>query len=118
LKLKPHQLFKHPKIVELAAVAGTAGEAQFDSGPVAGEAPLTPIQEWFFEQNLQEPQHYNQAFLLEVVQPLDRSLLERALRELERQRDASRFRYAGAGGGWHPLYSGRGRPRACGGPGM
>src|SRR5439155_1827771 len=110
LKLKPHQLFKHPKIVELAAVAGTAGEAQFDSGPVAGEAALTPIQEWFFEQNLQESQHYNQAFLLEVVEPLDRLWLERALRELERHHDALRFRYARAPGGWRQFYSGPGEP--------
>ena len=28
--------------------------------------PLTPIQQWFFEQRLEEAHHYNQAFLLDV----------------------------------------------------
>src|SRR5207248_9220610 len=101
----PHQLFKHPKIVELAALAGVALDAFPEAGPVSGEAPLTPIQHWFFEQRLEEPQHYNQAFLFQVMERLDRACLEDALKELARAHEALRLRYARAAEGWRQRYS-------------
>ena len=47
-------------------MAELADDGSMKEEPVAGNVPLTPIQQWFFEQNLEEPAHYNQAFLLEV----------------------------------------------------
>src|SRR5262249_43314048 len=46
-----NQLFRHPNIAELARVAETAQETTLWQGPVMGDAPLTAIQQWFFEQN-------------------------------------------------------------------
>ncbi len=105
LKLTPEVLFAHPTIAELAAVAGVAQELQTIEEVVAGDVPLTPIQHWFFEQNLEEWQHYNQAFMFEVVERLDRSLLESALQELSRHHDALRLRYIREGQGWRQFYS-------------
>ncbi len=105
LKLKPQQMFEHPRLGELAAVAEKVGKTQAKQGLVAGDIPLTPIQRWFFEQNLEEPQHYNQAFLLEVAEKLDQPLLERALGELALHHDALRLRYTHLSDGWRQFYS-------------
>jgi len=51
LQLTPKQLFAHQTIAELAAMAGTIRTIQAEQGLVTGTLPLTPIQQWFFEQN-------------------------------------------------------------------
>src|SRR5205807_2518916 len=60
LQLTPKQLFQHQSIAELAAVVGTGQAVVAEQGLVSGEALLTPIQRWFFEQASPEPQHFNQ----------------------------------------------------------
>ncbi|HEX8537408.1 MAG TPA: amino acid adenylation domain-containing protein, partial [Cystobacter sp.] len=64
LHLTPQQLFQHQSIAELAQVARPAQAPRGEQGLVTGEAPLTPIQHWLFQQELAEPHHYNQAVLL------------------------------------------------------
>ena len=71
LRLTLKQLFQHQTVAELAAAAGTTPALQADQGLVTGPVPLTPIQHWFFEQQLPDCHHYNQAMLLEVRQALD-----------------------------------------------
>src|SRR5947208_9013661 len=44
-------------------------------GPVAGEAPLTPVQRAFFAAEPPDPARFSQALLLEVAEPLDPRLL-------------------------------------------
>jgi non-ribosomal peptide synthase protein (TIGR01720 family) len=61
---------------------------------------LTPIQHWFFEQDLPEPHHYNQARLLEGPPNLDAAFLEEALTCLLRHHDALRLRFARTQTGW------------------
>ncbi|MBL8677222.1 MAG: non-ribosomal peptide synthetase, partial [Alphaproteobacteria bacterium] len=53
----------------------------------------TPIQHWFFEQNLSHKSHYNQATLLQAQRPLDPSLLNQLFSLLLSHHDALRFRY-------------------------
>ncbi len=93
LQLTPRQIFEHPTIAELAAVAGTGRVIQAEQGIVEGPVPLTPIQHWFFEQELPEPHHWNQDLLLEVRQPLDPILLEQAVGHLLAHHDALRLRF-------------------------
>jgi amino acid adenylation domain-containing protein/non-ribosomal peptide synthase protein (TIGR01720 family) len=105
LKLTPALLFAHQTIAELAAVAGVANDQQIMLEAVAGDVPLTPIQQWFFKQELDAPEHYNQAFMLDVAEGMDRSLLERALKELSRQHDALRLRFVRDARGWRQFYA-------------
>ncbi len=70
LRFTPRQLFEQPTIAGLLSVADAAIIAA-EQGTVTGTAPLTPIQHWFFEQNLVDPQHYNQAVLLPVSPDID-----------------------------------------------
>ena len=93
LKLTPKQVFENQTIVELAAVANTQQTIQAEQGLVLGDVPLTPIQHWFFEQQLPEAHHWNQSILLEVQQALDLDQLELAARTLLEHHDALRFRF-------------------------
>ena len=105
LKLTPKLMFAHQTIAELAAAVGVEDDRQSLQEVVAGDVPVTAIQQWFFEQNLEEMQHYNQAFLFEVAERMDRGLLERALVEVGRQHDALRLRYVRESKGWRQFYA-------------
>jgi len=101
----PKQLFQHPTLAELAAVAGAASRAVAEQGPVSGEAPLTPIQHWFFERALATPQHWNQAVLLSVKPGLTPAVFEAALHKLLSQHDALRLRFTAADGRWRQRHA-------------
>jgi non-ribosomal peptide synthase protein (TIGR01720 family) len=97
LKLTPKQTFEHQTIAELAAVAGASTATEEPEEVSLGDAPLTPIQRWFFDQDLPDPHHFNQARMLEVRRPLDEATLAAALRQLVERHDALRLRFAGTG---------------------
>ncbi|MEH2381364.1 MAG: amino acid adenylation domain-containing protein [Nostoc sp.] len=105
LKLTPKQLFQHQTIAELATVAGIINSVQSEQGLVTGIVPLTPILHWFFEQNLPEPHHFNQSFLLEVPANLQPELLEQALQKLLSHHDALRLRFVQQDGQWQQYNS-------------
>ena len=100
MRLTSKQLFQHQTIAQLAAIADTDQTQQSEQGLIIGEVPLTPIQHWFFEQNLSDPHHWNQAVLLELHQPLEPALIESVLQELLKHRDALRLRFARGESGW------------------
>ena len=62
--------------------------------------PLTPIQHWFFEQNLPEPHHFNQSVMLVVAPDLKPSLLQPVLQQLLVHHDALRLRFESTDFGW------------------
>ncbi|HEX2189199.1 MAG TPA: amino acid adenylation domain-containing protein [Longimicrobiaceae bacterium] len=98
VRIAPWQVFQHQTVAALAAVADTSAAAEAEQGEVTGEAPLTPVQRWFWDQELPEPQHWNQALLLEVARPIDPDVLERAVGGLLRHHDALRLRFRREGG--------------------
>jgi anthranilate synthase component 1 len=71
----------------------------------ADDACLTPIQHWLIDQELPAPHHFNMAYLFEAREPLDPSLLERAVRELLVHHDALRLRFAFEEGNWRQWIS-------------
>ncbi|WNG46961.1 amino acid adenylation domain-containing protein [Archangium minus] len=94
------QLFTHPTIARLATVAGSAPGVSAEQSLVTGPVVLTPIQRWFFEQEMPEPHHYNQALLFTLSEPVEAELLEQALRHLRLHHDALRLRFIQDGEGW------------------
>ena len=64
LQLSPKHLFQHQSIAELASVVGTNTSIQAEQGMVTGKVAFTPIQHWFFSENLPQANHYNQSLLL------------------------------------------------------
>ncbi|MFS8067586.1 MAG: condensation domain-containing protein, partial [Byssovorax sp.] len=94
-RITPRQLFQHPTIAELAEVVGFHAEVSAEQGAVTGEAPLTPIQRWWLEQQLADSHHHNQSSFLEVPGGLDAVALEEALAALLAHHDALRLRLVG-----------------------
>jgi amino acid adenylation domain-containing protein/non-ribosomal peptide synthase protein (TIGR01720 family) len=102
LHLTPKQLFDHHTIAELEAVVGTTQTTGAEQGLVTRSVPLTPIQRWFFDQKLPEPDAWNMALLVDVCEDLKPDLLEQALRQLLVHHDVLRARFlpADAAAGW------------------
>ncbi|HEV2734459.1 MAG TPA: amino acid adenylation domain-containing protein, partial [Longimicrobiaceae bacterium] len=107
VQLRPRYFFEHPTIAELAALAETTAAVAAEQGPVTGEAPLTPVQAWFFDHAMPEPAHWNMPLLLASREPLDHAALEGAVRALGAHHDALRTRFArGEDGRWTQAIAG------------
>ncbi|HEY2136756.1 MAG TPA: condensation domain-containing protein, partial [Xanthobacteraceae bacterium] len=100
LRLTARQMFEHQTIAGLALLAGSVPASEGEQGLVTGDVPLTPIQHWFFEQNLAEPHHFNQALLLECRKRLSAGPLNEALARVASHHDALRLRYVREAAGW------------------
>ncbi len=93
LRLTPQLLLQHQTIASLARASLRQADIRAEQTPVIGMAPLTPIQRWFFAQELAHPHHFNQALLLSVPPELDETALRTALQTLCNHHDALRLRY-------------------------
>ncbi len=93
LRITPRQLFEHPTIAELAAVAVPVEAPRRETGSEDGPAPLTPIQERFFAAGLPHAEHHNQALLLAPASALAPDRLRRAIAHLCAHHDALRLRF-------------------------
>ena len=101
LFLTPRQLFEEQTIARLAAAARTTdagGGAAADGSP--GPLPLTPIQHWFFEQQLADPAHWNQAAWFEADPDINKDTLSAALAHIVQHHPMLRARYQLRDGGW------------------
>jgi amino acid adenylation domain-containing protein/non-ribosomal peptide synthase protein (TIGR01720 family) len=106
LRLIPKQLFQHQTIAELSVIAGTTPAVQAEQGLVTGPVPLTPIQHWFFEQDLSDLHHWSQAMLLEVRHQLDHSALESVVQHLLVHHDMLRACFRQESYGWRQYIMG------------
>ena len=104
-RLTLKQMLAHQTVAKLAIVVDVVDDTPLTPETLAGDVPLLPVQQWFFEQKLDEPHHHNQAFLFEVAGRIDRLSLEAAVKELSRQHDALRLRYVHGPEGWRQFYS-------------
>src|ERR1043166_2305293 len=100
VRITVRQLFEHQTVAGLAAVAGRGTGKQVKQGLVSGPVTLTPIQQWFFEQQFEEPHHYNQSVMLEVKEGVEPAIVETVVRKLVEQHDALRMRYERGQGQW------------------
>ncbi|TRX76808.1 non-ribosomal peptide synthase/polyketide synthase [Pseudomonas mangiferae] len=101
LHFTPKELFRFQTVQTLAAAAQVSARADIDQGPVQGEAPLTPIQQWFFQQAGETPSHWNQTLVLEPTMALEPQHLARALHLLCEHHDALRLGFVrDAAGTW------------------
>lgn len=102
-RLTPQDLFEYQAIAELAVVVSTSQAIETEQGLVTGSLPLTPVQQWFFEQNQPQAHHWNQSVMLEVPQNLDIAQFEQALRQLIIHHDALRLRFVCGESGWQQI---------------
>jgi amino acid adenylation domain-containing protein/non-ribosomal peptide synthase protein (TIGR01720 family) len=103
ISITPRQVFEHPTIAGLAAICRRMPTSE-TLKTASGFLPLTPIQRWFFEQQL--PLHwYNQAVMLEVAAEIDATVAEKALRILIEHHDSLRLRFELTRDGWQQRYA-------------
>ncbi len=106
LKISPKQLFQYQTVAELAAIAQKEDHTPIFQQPTTGKVSLTPIQKWFFEQNLAVPEHFNQSVQLALPVAFDRAALEQAIAHIYDHHDALRLRFSQTESGWQQSYSG------------
>ncbi|WP_312877594.1 non-ribosomal peptide synthetase [Lentzea indica] len=94
------ELFVHQTIAALAPAVTVAEAQPDDREPVVGDAPLTPIQSWFFGTHEANPHHYNQSMLVELSDEPDEEALCTALDALLVHHDALRMRFVRGDDGW------------------
>ncbi|MCB0167234.1 MAG: amino acid adenylation domain-containing protein, partial [Anaerolineae bacterium] len=112
LHFTPKDLFQYQTVANLVSTVSHTVSIQTEQGLVDGDVLLTPIQQWFFERNLADPNHYNQAVLLEVRPHIQESLLAQTLPHLLRHHDALRLRFELTASGWRQRYTDPGQPDA------
>ncbi len=103
LSLTPKQLFDHQTVKALAAVAGSEVKVQAEQGAVTGAVPLTPIQRWFWQQDFEQPHHWNQAVLLDCRPALNPELLQQTVKHLLAHHDGLRSRFIDTESGWQQV---------------
>lgn len=94
LAFTPKQLFSCQTIKTLAKVAQNSKNIVAEQGPIEGDAQLTPIQHWYFEQEIPNVNHWNQATTLSVSTRLNRDYLRQAIMALVHHHDALRMQYS------------------------
>lgn len=105
IHLTPKHFFDYPTIAELAKVIAEKKKTiQAEQGKVSGEVPLTPIQHWFFEQQISNPHNWNQSVLLRLQPDTELTLLEKAFHLLVEHHDGLRLRFAKQGDTWKQWY--------------
>jgi amino acid adenylation domain-containing protein/non-ribosomal peptide synthase protein (TIGR01720 family) len=96
----PRDLFNNPTIAELAPHVKKGLRQRDLWQKTEGEIPLTPVQQWFFEQSLPHPEHWNQAILLDLKQELGISLLRTTLMQIAQNHEAMKLRFRKTDNGW------------------
>ncbi|MFP7694024.1 plipastatin non-ribosomal peptide synthetase PpsC, partial [Bacillus subtilis] len=92
LSLQVSDLFRHPKIKDLSPLISKS-ERIIEQGPVQGDVPWTPVQQWFFSQDIEERHHFNQSVMLFHSGRLSENALRPALKKLAEHHDALRMVY-------------------------
>jgi amino acid adenylation domain-containing protein/non-ribosomal peptide synthase protein (TIGR01720 family) len=103
LRFAPRHIFQYPTIAELATVTETSITVETERGIVTGLVPLTPIQRRFFENDIADRHHWNQASMFELRQPLDTAIVEQVIHYLVVQHDALRHCFKEGNSGWQQM---------------
>ncbi len=100
IHMTPRHLFQHPTIKNIFDTLVINEKIEAEQGSVSGDVPLTPIQHWFFQQNLFEPQHLNQAMFLQVPINFDPKEFQHVLALVLNHHDAFRLSFRPTSDGW------------------
>ena len=102
LRFNADQLFAHPTVAELAAVATVVGVVTAEQGIVTGRAPLAPIQARYFEHHGgQGVYNHGRAFVPTCT--FDERALRRVLARLCNHHDVLRSRFEHVDGRWEQV---------------
>jgi|GEM_PF-1049508 len=91
--IQPRDILQYQCIADLAPAADIVPTLKVDQGPVVGTSPLTPIQRWFFEQDLENRSHFNQGVLFRSEIGVKEEALRKSLQILINHHDVLRMRF-------------------------
>ncbi|MDW6003285.1 non-ribosomal peptide synthetase [Vibrio mangrovi] len=102
LAIEPKEVFKHATVKALASVARAGEQTVFSGGESYGKTRPGAIQHWFLNQNLPNPDQFNQAVLLSGTAPVNPVLLEQTLLRLLQMHPllCARFTQEASGSDW------------------
>jgi bacitracin synthase 3 len=99
-KFNLRDIFLKPKISELAPLVKKIARTP-DQGIITGIVPLTPIQEWFFENSPVDNvnnHHFNLSVVLYFAEGLEREAAQKIFSKLQEHHDALRTTFKSIGG--------------------
>ncbi|MBW4566490.1 MAG: amino acid adenylation domain-containing protein [Tolypothrix carrinoi HA7290-LM1] len=105
--LTPKEIFQEQTVKRLAGVVKMV-RSPVETQVIAslqGEVPLSPIQRWFFALNLPNPNHWNQALLLEVNKSLEAATVAAAIKAIAVHHESFRLRFEKESGVWRQFYT-------------
>lgn len=89
------EIFQHRTISSLSQKISFHPPSCIDQKMVEGQVPWTPIQHWFWEQEMAEPTYFNMAYLFRVPTQLHSERLEQAFWKCFEHHDALRSFFTG-----------------------
>ncbi|WP_158078661.1 non-ribosomal peptide synthetase, partial [Clostridium puniceum] len=92
ISLQVKDIMENPTIKQLSEKAKYKTN-EIDQSAVEGEAELTPIQKWFFENEFSQNNHWNQAFVLYKKDGIKEEILKKSFVEILKHHDALRMIY-------------------------
>jgi|GEM_PF-6577399 len=96
IQLSVRQLFDQPTIAAISPEKATIAEFTEDD-PVIGEVILSPIQQWFFQEDFAERNHWNQSALISLAEQDSSEVVKEALEKLAMHHEALRIYFAEEG---------------------
>jgi amino acid adenylation domain-containing protein/non-ribosomal peptide synthase protein (TIGR01720 family) len=102
IPISPAQLQDHSTIAALSALEEVI---EAEQGLVEGDAPLTPMQRYYFWWANHNPNQFNNAVLFVVSEPLNADVLKAAFRKVVEHHDSLRLRFSCQGGNWSQAFS-------------
>lgn len=105
IQLTVKDIFEYQTIDKIAAHVKFLNKAKRKTTQkTAGNVPLTPIQSWFFNQNLNKVEQFSQACLLKMTVDIHEEHLEKCLNKLLQSYDAFCLRYKNKNKNWQQFY--------------
>ncbi|MCK4261400.1 MAG: hypothetical protein KAX49_20695, partial [Halanaerobiales bacterium] len=94
INIKTEDIFRYKTITDiLKNVDYRKDSLKISQEEVVGEVLLTPIQKWFFDQNLSNKHFFNQSSLFSLREDVDLKLLENVFKKVIEHHDALRMGY-------------------------
>ncbi|MED2926253.1 amino acid adenylation domain-containing protein, partial [Bacillus thuringiensis] len=92
LSLEVQDILQHPKIKEVSKYVKKYN-SEINQGPVEGKAELSPIQNWFFENDFSHVNHFNQAFMFHIKEGINEKILIKTFENIIKHHDVFRMIY-------------------------
>lgn len=104
-ELTPKDIFQQQTVKLLAQKVKIIHSQASSQEKAFGEAPLSPIQKWFFELDAPNRNHWNQTLLLEVNKSLKLEIIAAAVKVIAAHHDIFRLRFQKEEGIWRQFYT-------------